>query len=322
MIDVERTLERLGIEHRRKGRRAWALCPFHVDSDPSWSINLTEPRLGLHHCFSCKKGGDIYALAMHVLGVSFPGAKSWVDGEPGVDAPLPPMRVKFNPLRPVLAPFELPREMIVEPLADWVSAARRYIVSRGITAAQVARWGIGYAVNGRLSGRVIIPIRDGEGRPLNYTARTFAGDAKRYLMADTAERPSPAAVFGEQYWPAPDAKGRRGAVLVFEGAINALAVERVAPNVALGGLDGSNIDALGQAAKLCTFRRVGVLVDQDKAGDHAWNALRMMLGRHAKVERVTMPAGPDPAEMEPEQLRYYVQAWHAASSPVPLSSVP
>lgn len=44
---------------KENGRaEANALCPFHADTHPSLSVNLTSP--GLYHCFSCNAKGDVF----------------------------------------------------------------------------------------------------------------------------------------------------------------------------------------------------------------------------------------------------------------------
>ena len=42
-----------------KGRQAMACCPFHVESNPSFSINVET---GLWHCFAGCGSGDLFTL--------------------------------------------------------------------------------------------------------------------------------------------------------------------------------------------------------------------------------------------------------------------
>ena len=44
------------IELKKKGKDFWALCPFHADGSPSFSVMPTKQ---LYHCFGCKAGGDV-----------------------------------------------------------------------------------------------------------------------------------------------------------------------------------------------------------------------------------------------------------------------
>jgi DNA primase len=60
-----------GLTLHRKGRQLYALCPFHREKTPSFTIS---PERGLFHCFGCGVGGDVFGFVMRFDGVSFPEA--------------------------------------------------------------------------------------------------------------------------------------------------------------------------------------------------------------------------------------------------------
>ena len=47
----------------RKGRRYFALCPFHGEKTPSFSI---EPSKQFFYCFGCNKGGSVIHFIMNI----------------------------------------------------------------------------------------------------------------------------------------------------------------------------------------------------------------------------------------------------------------
>lgn len=297
--DVRRALERLGVEGRPRGRRFWALCPYHDDRHPSWMIRLTGDRAGNFHCYVCKQSGDLYHLIQHLLRVPFRQSVEWLREQ----APRPPPeRIRFR-ATPRSTEFSLPPEVTVAPLRDWVPVAADYARGRGITDEQVEEWRLGYAVGGRLDGRLVFPTYDVEtGTPTSYTARTFVGDEKRYLASDEREHPDPGAIFGEEAWPPPGPLRRH--LVVFEGAINALAVLRVCP-LPVAALGGSN-PTVERVMKVSTFEHVWVLTDGDLAGNKAARELRSALARHARFDRLLLPDRRDPADLAlqaPEVLR-------------------
>ncbi len=52
-----------------RNNQATALCPFHPDKNPSFSVNL---RQGKFFCFSCgASGGDIIDFHQHLHGINF-----------------------------------------------------------------------------------------------------------------------------------------------------------------------------------------------------------------------------------------------------------
>jgi DNA primase len=60
-----------GIELERRGRHAFALCPFHHEDTPSFVV--TESK-GLFHCFGCGVAGDVIGFVVRYDRISFPEA--------------------------------------------------------------------------------------------------------------------------------------------------------------------------------------------------------------------------------------------------------
>jgi DNA primase len=297
---VERVLERLGIHYELRGDRAWARCPFHTDHNPSWMIRTRGRREGQHHCFACKAGGKLVSVVMKVRHIededdAFEWLRSFKKNEP-VNIRV---RVREQPPQLGRQRFQIPSEVIFDPLSKWVSLAQRYARKRGITDEQVQRFGIGYAVNARLAGRIVIPYRGFGGHPAGYSARTFVDDDVRYLTPHESEGADLGVPFGEHLWPIPM---RRHVVVVTEGAIDALAVDRVSdPFISVAALNGSEVNPM-QITKLATFTKVVILTDNDPAGHKAATQLTSSLSRHVQLERVLLPSGMDAAKMKPDVL--------------------
>lgn len=308
---TELVLEAIGIEvvHRR-GRRIWARCPFHESERAStFFVRVAGDRSGQNHCFSCKKGGGLTALVMHMRDCDRDAAVAFIAAlGKGYEPPRVRARVVRGPPRMVRSRFVMPREVILEPLAEWVTLARRYAESRGITAEEVELFGLGYAVDGRLSGRIILPWL-GAGRVLGgYSARTFVDEEPKYQTPPESDNADRAVMFGEHLWP--NGRGRR-IVVVTEGALNALAVRR-AHDVAVAALGGSEIDPM-QVTKLATFARVVLLTDPDEAGNKAALALERMLSRHVETMRVVLPEGCDALDVGTIALRGHLD--HVIATP-------
>jgi DNA primase len=59
----------------------WCRCPFHDDSNPSFSINInpTSNKYGLYHCFACG-GGNIINMVFQIKGFdSYDESEKWVE---------------------------------------------------------------------------------------------------------------------------------------------------------------------------------------------------------------------------------------------------
>lgn len=300
--DVRRVLERLGIEVvGRSGADLKARCPYHEDRTPSWYIRETGEKAGLHHCQACEAGGDLVELVQHVRGYATAGAAiRWITEEGVTEADLvkqPGLRLEM-----VTGPkaMRLPAGTVVgEPLETWPAEPRRYVQGRGIEPWQVVRWGIGYAVEGRLRGRIVLPIADERGKLFGYIARAYGLAEKRFLYPRNEEGGDRGVMWGQQHW---DTSNRR-TLVVTEGAIKSLAVERVAPtgtsHAAIGGARVTPLQLMGMAL----FREVVIVTDCDEAGERAGEVLEGALGRYTRVRRVRLGKGKDPDNIGPEELR-------------------
>jgi hypothetical protein len=311
---VEPVLRRLGMEFERRGRRWWARCPrakdprHHPNGDRDWSCsvmpNEAGEQSGLVFCHACKFGGNLQQLVAKVLGLkdefastAMQKANEWLARDATQVKPVVSVNIVVGPLR--RRAFVLPKEILFGHVDDWPESLRRYVLDdRRLTRGQIERWGIGYAVEGLLAGRVVLVTRDARGVPVNYSARAVGVSKKRYLMADGRDGADRRAIFGEQHW----ASAGRTLVLT-EGAFDALAVERVVPeDVAVGALSGSNVTP-NAIARLARFDRFVIATDADVAGKAAASKLRGALVRTKDVRRLVYPTGQDANSMDPEALR-------------------
>ena len=80
-IDFAALAAERGLALHRKGRQLYALCPFHREKTPSFSLS---PERGLFHCFGCGVSGDVVGFVMRMDGVSFPDALRLLAGRAGV----------------------------------------------------------------------------------------------------------------------------------------------------------------------------------------------------------------------------------------------
>lgn len=93
------------VKLRRAGKEFEALCPFHDESSPSFTVN---PGKGFFHCFGCGAHGDAIAFIMKITGQSFQEACAQLSGKEFAPvspsarkASDQPLDVKWVPLFPV-----------------------------------------------------------------------------------------------------------------------------------------------------------------------------------------------------------------------------
>ncbi|MHB8217112.1 MAG: DNA primase [Candidatus Sulfotelmatobacter sp.] len=124
------------------------LCPFHGEKTPSFSVHATRQ---FYHCFGCGLSGDVFSFVQKIENISFPESVRLVAQKLGI--PLPkatyssPGEAKEAKLRGQL--FDIQERAVAffqECLKRPEGArAREYLAGRGLDAATIARFRIGYA---------------------------------------------------------------------------------------------------------------------------------------------------------------------------------
>jgi DNA primase len=202
------------VQLRRQGANFVGLCPFHEDRRPSFNVN---PNRQTWKCWVCDKGGDVFSFLMEKERITFPEAIQMLAERSGIAlAPsgLGNRREASSDYKKTLyeamawACSQYHQFLLKDPSSQM---ARAYLSDRGITAASIERYCIGYAPNSwswlvdqgtahglkpevleavgllaksekgtrydRFRGRVLFPIRDPQGRPIAVGGRVLPGAA-------------------------------------------------------------------------------------------------------------------------------------------------
>jgi DNA primase len=176
-----------------RGKDRAVLCPFHRERKPSCKIEL-ERRV--FHCFGCEAKGnllefvarmerkpkDLRAAALKIADICKIAMAPPRDraGEPAAPAPSKakdrappgkPAAVNDNG-RGERAPAG-PEEPVNPPLTFTLKLdpEHPYLRERGLSAEQVADFGLGYCSRGLMGGRICIPIHDERGNLVAYAGR-------------------------------------------------------------------------------------------------------------------------------------------------------
>lgn len=150
---IQGIVERHGVRLRGEGRRLVALCPFHEDRSPSFSV---YPDTQSFHCFGCGASGDVIDFARRIEGVSFREAIARLDGATNGAAPIPASeptqpetrrRLSLDDRMILTAACELYHETLLR-----TPGILQYLETRGVPgwAARLCR--VGYS-----DGRLLVP---------------------------------------------------------------------------------------------------------------------------------------------------------------------
>ena len=298
------TVEASGVRLRGRGRVRQGFCPFHDESEGSFTVYGDSERW---YCFGCGLGGDVLDFVRRVENLSLPEAIRRLDGSPGLACgaaprPVPSRRLKVAPL-PTRDPALLTAAArFYAGQLRRSSAGLEYLASRGVGLEAAVRLGLGFAPGDglgqalesagftadrlrdcglftergseRFAGMVVVPELSGG------LVRWFAG---RAVGPDRTPRfqalPGPKPVLGlGRLGPAP-----RLAV-VAEGLFDWLALAGWGlPAVAALGTHG--IERVASALRGCPW--VFLAFDNDEAGLEATERLAGLLGRRSAA--VTLP---------------------------------
>ncbi len=206
---------------QKAGRNFRAVCPFHSEKTPSFYV---FPDRGAWHCFgACSTGGDVISFVQKKENLDFRDALELLARRAGVDLERdrdPHVTSLLNTLREIneLAASFFQHQLLNTPDG---APARAYLEGRQFTAETLAQFRLGYAPNNwdslltylrsrnftpeqleiaglvvrreeggvydRFRHRVMIPIRDTQGRVIGFGARILDAGEPKYL--NTSQTP-------------------------------------------------------------------------------------------------------------------------------------
>ena len=322
-----------------KAGREWkACCPFHNEKSPSFTVNDEK---GFYHCFGCGAHGDAIRWMTDQRGLSFMDAVKELATEAGMDMPAPDPRAAKQAeeragLHDVMAAAQA---WFVEQLAsDEGARARAYLAKRGLDAHTLARFGFGYAPEGRQAlksglkqfpeemliegglrivvegkdpydrfrGRMMLPIHDARGRVIAFGGRILDGgktDAPKYLNSPDTPLFDKGRTLYNLHRAGPISR-QSGRMLVVEGYMDVVALSAAGIGECVAPLGTALTET--QIEMLWRMVEVPVLCfDGDAAGQRAamravTRALPLLRPAHS-VAVVRLPPGMDPDDLVRQQ---------------------
>ena len=311
---------------KRAGRNFVGLCPFHNEKTPSFSVN---PERGFFHCFGCGAGGTVFNFVMRTEGLNFPEAIESLARRYGVT--LPERGGEAGPRAgerdAALRANQTAAEFFAHVL--WKTpdggAARDYLAARGVTAETARTFMLGFAperpanlaralekrgllaaavrlglvkqdgagTRDMFRGRLMFPIRDGQGRVLAFGGRVLDQRLPKYINSPESPLYSKSRnVYGLYEARAAIASADRA--IVVEGYLDAIAVWQAGFK--------ETVASLGTALTADQLRLVGrqtrnvlACFDGDAAGRKAsLRALEIFLAAGLLGRGIFIPPGFDP----------------------------
>lgn len=295
---------------RKAGRNYQALCPFHDEKTPSFTVSQDKQ---FYHCFGCGANGTAISFLMEYSRMDFVEAVEELAGRAGIEVPREKgSRPKEEGLTELYELMEIIARFYREQLRNHPEAGRavNYLKGRGITGEMAAQFELGYAPPGwdnlirnlgqsdaalkrlglagmtvpregsghydRFRDRIIYPIRDHRGRVAGFGGRTLGDEKPKYLNSPE----TPLFHKGRELYGLYQARQRtrqEQRVFVVEGYMDVLAlVQYGITNVVATLGTAATPDHLNRIYR--HYSQVVFCFDGDEAGRKAaWKALETTL---------------------------------------------
>src|SRR3989339_772545 len=131
---------------RRTGRNYKAVCPFHNEKTPSFTVSQDKQ---IFYCFGCNEGGDMFTFVMKIEGLTFVESLKKLSAKAGIQwqeteyHQLSAKEKERLDLKKVLsAAAEFYKKLLFSSNGE---RARLYLGGRKINKATVEHFGLGFA---------------------------------------------------------------------------------------------------------------------------------------------------------------------------------
>jgi DNA primase len=305
------------------GKNYRALCPFHKEKTPSFTVS---PEKGLFHCFGCGVGGNVFTFLMRYEGISFYEAVKSLAERYGI--PIEEVEGVQEKLEPYFEINRMANEIfrmkLLHPREGKV--ARDYLLKRGVAPKTWELYGLGYApdqwdllsgffeqkgkdlllveevgliIRGtrgyydRFRGRITFPIEDIRGRILGFGGRILGEGEPKYLNSPD----SPIFKKGECLYGLKQARDhiiqKREAVIV-EGYFDVISLAQSGLRNVVAPL-GTALTEVQLRILKPLVNKVLLLFDGDQAGRKAaMRAVELLVQEGIEGDIIILPENEDP----------------------------
>ncbi|MBR4237039.1 DNA primase [bacterium] len=205
------------VELTPRGKNYFGLCPFHDDNNPTNFSVASDKQI--FNCFACKVGGNAIKFIEKYKHISYMDATMWLANEYHIDVSeyrleKTDKKHKYYELVGTAQSFF----RFVMNNEEYSKEARNYLESRGITKEAISEFGIGLSpsdsdaltkqllekhyliedivLNSLSNGkndmfvdRIIVPVRDEEGRYVAFGGRTYKKNDESAKYMNSKETP-------------------------------------------------------------------------------------------------------------------------------------
>jgi len=329
-VDIVRTIaEYLPLKQQRGSSRYVGLCPFHVEKTPSFNVDGAKQ---FYYCHGCHAGGDVFKFVMTIDNVTFYEALKLLAERNGIDMPKRDVSDPDAKLRGALFEMHtLAAETFHANLRTPAGTeARKYLETRGVTAAQMEEFVLGVSDPGgrqlvqkfesrfspeqldqsglvlkrqeggghfdRFRGRLMFPIHNESGKVIGFGGRALRpGDEPKYLNSPETPLYRKSHVLYNLH-RAKEAVRKQDYGVLVEGYMDVIGVYSAGVHNVVASCGTALTNTQVRAIKRHSGRIV-VNFDPDAAGANASEkSIQMLLDEAMQVKVLALDGGLDPDE--------------------------
>jgi DNA primase len=331
------------VQLKRSGRNFKGLSPFTHERTPSFVVS---PDKQIWHDFSSGKGGDVISFIEAVEGLDFKGALELLARKAGIEleAYQPAQgaqssekkqkerlfeaieqAVKFYQVQlmkhiPALKYLREKRGYEKQTLIDFRfgyspdggKVLLQYLTAKGYTTEELKKAGL-ISARGRewtdmFRGRIMIPLRDPQGRAVGFTARQLVDDKNgpKYINTpSTVLYDKSRQVFGLSQ--AKEAIRKEGFVVVVEGNLDVVASHQAGVRQVVASA-GTALTTYHLKSLQRFTGDIRLCFDDDRAGQEAAErAIPLAQSLGVDLSIVSIPLGKDPDELIKEDPKRWLE---------------
>lgn len=332
------------VELKKSGRNFKGLSPFTPERTPSFMVS---PEKQIWHDFSSGRGGDMFKFVMEMEGLDFRGALEFLARKSGVDLAMYSkgdgsvrkkkdsahraltMAVKYYQLSLMHKPSaleyvtkkrKLGRKIITDFMIGYSPntghALYDALIKKDISEQDMKLAGLITDRYGKpqdmFRGRIMIPLLDGQGNPLGFTARLLESDdnSPKYInTAQTILYDKSRHVFGLH--AAKDSIRTKDFAVIVEGNMDVISSHQAGYTnvIATAGtaITTHQIKALQRFTS-----DIRLCFDQDNAGiNAAERAIDVAQSIGVQLSIISLPEGKDPDELIQKDPLLWEKAIHS-----------
>jgi len=313
---------------KKAGRNWKGLCPFHKEKSPSF---IVSPDKGIYTCFGCRESGDVFTFVMHMDKIPWHEAVKKLASKANVTIEETNERnfPKASQRQKLLGILEQASNFYNRCLLESQDGekAREYLKSRGIKKATIEKFKLGFAPKNQLqiqakkkgytqedlvacgitvktergtyfeymSGRVVFPILNSQGKVVAFGGRILDDSQPKYLNTPETQLYSKSEQLYGLYQALSDLRQNSNPI-VLEGYMDVILTHQEGCARTVASLGTAFTSQQARILKRYSDKAT-LLFDSDNAGlQAALRGITPLIENEVACSVVFMPEGKDPDE--------------------------